>query len=545
MKDKCVSLETFNIKNNVSKSVDIQNEIHQVHNYIRDYTKISDEDKPFFIAIILISIKKSSFEHIFNEYKNKKYIYDVLMYNLNDYDIDIGVFSFLRKDENNQHLYNLIRMIYSIYDKNPNIDILNEFYNEFVRYNNRDSKKLGIVLTPPHIVQLMTKLLDINNNDIILDLCTGTGSFLIECHQKHPKKLIGCEYQNKLFNLLKCNMIIRDIDNCEIIKGNCFEQKFKATKSIINPPYSIKSEPEYEFILKQLDSVCDNGIITAIIPISKISNNSLNNRYKKRLLSSYNITSIIICRKTLFYPNAFIQCCILTIEKTNYKKRTKIIDYTDDGFDLIKHNGLIKNNTYQTKLDKVLSMNYPEIELVHDANWNILSCNEEDICIDFKKINLKKIELEYLKKKDNIIHSNNTKSKDIKFKSILITDLFTIEPKKIRFIKDCKDNKIGKYHLISSTKLNNGIVQNIDFYDYNEHCLTLSDLGEDISCFYQFKKFCITNHIFVLRCKEDIDEDEYIMYAEIIESSLRRQYKHFRNITLTLLKKTIINIPEN
>ena len=37
---------------------DLNKKIHEIHNYIRDYTKISDEDKPFFIAIILISIQK-------------------------------------------------------------------------------------------------------------------------------------------------------------------------------------------------------------------------------------------------------------------------------------------------------------------------------------------------------------------------------------------------------------------------------------------------------------------------------------------------------
>jgi hypothetical protein len=41
-----------------------------------------------------------------------------------------------------------------------------------VTYSNTDSKSLGIVLTPPHIVELMVKLLDINDNDIVLDLCT-------------------------------------------------------------------------------------------------------------------------------------------------------------------------------------------------------------------------------------------------------------------------------------------------------------------------------------------------------------------------------------
>ena len=56
-------------------------------------------------------------------------------------------------------------MISKIYKKNPSIDLLNEFYNEFVKYNNTDGKKLGIVLTPSHIVSLMTDILKINKNE--------------------------------------------------------------------------------------------------------------------------------------------------------------------------------------------------------------------------------------------------------------------------------------------------------------------------------------------------------------------------------------------
>ncbi|MDZ7867929.1 MAG: N-6 DNA methylase [Rheinheimera sp.] len=133
------------------------------------------------------------------------------------------------------------------------MDLLNQFYSEFVKYSNTDGKSLGIVLTPDHIVKLMVKLLNIKSNDIVLDLCTGTGSFILEALKYKPLKVIGCEYQNKLYTLLKCNMIIRNIpeNKYEIILNDCFNEEFRCTKSIINPPYSMKDKKELEFILKQ------------------------------------------------------------------------------------------------------------------------------------------------------------------------------------------------------------------------------------------------------------------------------------------------------
>ena len=52
----------------------MEKDIHKIHNYIRDYTKISNEDKGFFIACILISFKKTSFLQILENYDTKLYI---------------------------------------------------------------------------------------------------------------------------------------------------------------------------------------------------------------------------------------------------------------------------------------------------------------------------------------------------------------------------------------------------------------------------------------------------------------------------------------
>ncbi len=54
------------------------------------------------------------------------------------------------------------------------------FYTEFVKYNSTDGKSLGIVLTPAYIRKIMIEISFLNENDIVIDLCAGTGGFMID-----------------------------------------------------------------------------------------------------------------------------------------------------------------------------------------------------------------------------------------------------------------------------------------------------------------------------------------------------------------------------
>ena len=119
--DKKISPTIFNI-NKECYNYNIQTmskDIHAIHNYIRDYTKISNEDKGFFIACVLISLKKESFIKIIENYDSNKYLYDIIKENLIDFTIDFTTFEFLRNDNNNKHFLNIINMVKNIYKENP------------------------------------------------------------------------------------------------------------------------------------------------------------------------------------------------------------------------------------------------------------------------------------------------------------------------------------------------------------------------------------------------------------------------------------------
>jgi hypothetical protein len=56
----------------------MKKEIHEVHNYIRDNTKISNEDKSLFIADCMVGLKNNLLSLILGDIENKENIYSIL-----------------------------------------------------------------------------------------------------------------------------------------------------------------------------------------------------------------------------------------------------------------------------------------------------------------------------------------------------------------------------------------------------------------------------------------------------------------------------------
>jgi predicted RNA methylase len=394
--DKSLIPETFNLSPTYNTLNTMEKDMRCIHNYIRDYTKISNEDKSFFVACILISIRKESFCILMDNYKGTRYVYDIMKENLLEAGIDISVFEFLRNDENNQHFIHIIRMVRKVYELDSSSDLLNKFYTEFVRYSKTDGKSLGIVLTPEHIVTLMIDLLDIQPDDIFLDICSGTGSFVLEALKRHPIYIIAVEYQNKLFSLLKCNMILRDacINTNRLVKGDCFDNEFKATKSAINPPYGMRDKKELDFVIKQLDSVTEGGVVAAIVPCSCLSKSEARSYIFKHSI----IRRIVICNNNLFYPNAGVKTCILLLEKrTNPDplQRVTLDNFECDGFEIKRQRGrvLISDPVHKESVIHISDNQETWIQFEVDSD------------IDRVSLQLRRLEIEYHMKKLELLRS--------------------------------------------------------------------------------------------------------------------------------------------
>jgi type I restriction enzyme M protein len=523
----------------------MEKDLHKIHNYIRDYTKISNEDKSFFIACILISLTKNSFIEVIKNYDTKKYIYDILKQNLHDFDIDISVFEFLRNDENNTHFLNIINMVKSIYDKNPDEDLLNHFYSEFVKYSNTDGKSLGIVLTPDHIVKLMVEMLTIKPTDTVLDLCTGTGSFLLEASKRNPEKLIGCEYQTKLYSLMKCNFILRGLSltKNELVKGDCFDHEFKATKSIINPPYGMRDKKELDFLLKQLESVEEGGLVCAIIPKSKLNSNRQNNKYKQGIMNLGIVKTIINCNPKLFYPTANIACCILLIEKRRFNGTsylTNIINYEEDGIEIQKHRGMVKSDLFEHRYEELLNAvnNPPQYNLTLDNDWCYIRLENQELTnleLNISYLDLQQLEREFRIKRQYIL--DNPRILNISnAKAYKVSDIFNVHTCRRITITHQKNN-VGEYPYITASKENDGITGYINTWTHDGSCLTIANSGSVGYTKFRNYKFCGTDSIYVLELKNNLTLNNLQDYEifEVIFTNIGKEYSFSRALRLCRL----------
>lgn len=137
-------------------------------------------------------------------------------------------------------------------------DFIGRFYGEFMSYSGGDGQTLGIILTPHHITDLMCDLVDIQPDDVVLDPTCGTAGFLISAMHKmlsmadtdqqrkniKKKQLHGFELQSNMFAVAAANMILRrdgnsNLECSDFLGKNSAQVQWKgATVGLMNPPYS-------------------------------------------------------------------------------------------------------------------------------------------------------------------------------------------------------------------------------------------------------------------------------------------------------------------
>ena len=258
------------------------------------------------------------------------------------------------------------------FSTNSNYDIIGKFYEEFLKYAGVSNVKKGIVLTPRHITTLFTKLIDLKDNDKIVDICCGTGAFLIagmnaltnkisssnrtdkEIAIKKVKEnqLLGFELNQTMYICAISNMLFRgdgkssifNYDSIRNPKAQSELDNFKATIGFINPPYSgkeNKTDPtpkEITFLVKMLDNCSRYGII-----IAPLSTYFKEENIREQILNKHTLKYVINMPGDLFQPNASTHTAVAVFETNrsfDYKNDEVVFyDLRDDGFVLSKNKG--------------------------------------------------------------------------------------------------------------------------------------------------------------------------------------------------------------
>ncbi|WP_181222004.1 HsdM family class I SAM-dependent methyltransferase [Aeromonas veronii] len=311
-------------------------------------------------------------------------------------------------------------------------DLLGKFYEVFLKYGN-GAKDIGIVLTPRHITEFSSFILNVNSNDLVYDPACGTGGFLVaaydrvrqnepdevEMFKKH--KIFGIEQQANVASLAIVNMIFRGDGKNNIINGDCLAinlnrkvrngelsaeyqegegSRKPVTKVLMNPPFALKREDEQEFtfIEHALKQMTDGGLLLAVVPVSVMYSGAKDLAWRKRLLENNSVLTVISFPNDLFYPQASVEPVIVVIKKGvrhTAESKTLFVRIVDDGFIKLKKRRLPHNRISQLEQLK------PNIKaFIEGENVEEIPGVMQAKSIDFEEPGLEIIPQQYLDNAD-------------------------------------------------------------------------------------------------------------------------------------------------
>lgn len=364
-----------------------------LHNYMRDYAKLSEAEKPLVVSGILLALRDHSFASIWSTLK-PKYLANELFSAIdriakdssieeNKREVMLAPYIFIKthpelSKPNGEGETPLRKLIYDI-DQHVrpflytyhDVDVIGHFYGEFLRYTGGDKKGLGIVLTPRHLTELFALIANVGASDTVIDTCAGTGGFLISALAEMDAKvginpsarekirkhqLVGVEQQPHMFALAMANMILRGDGKANLYQGSCFDPKIierlrdgvsdrhtRPTIGLINPPFSQKGEGlhELDFVETLLDVLNPGGIAVVNLPMScAIEPHTA----RGRILEKHTLLAQMSLPNDLFHPVGVIACAMVFRAHQPHSQSpqpTWFGYWKDDGFIKTKDRGRI------------------------------------------------------------------------------------------------------------------------------------------------------------------------------------------------------------
>ena len=355
---------------------EIRNTAIDMHNSLREI-KVTESHKPIFIAGILIALNDEDFAKSYSMLSSYKLvmqnIQNAIENVLKDSDIKSSRINYIKQvfntlQDNTKfaeiplghsksitwYIEQLEMKIKPMMDyADSTVDALGVFYHEFIKYSGGDGSGLGIVLTPQHLTEFMCDLAGVNKNSRVVDICCGSGSFLVTAMSKMFKEanpdevenirqngLYGVEFDDGLYTLAIANMIIRKAGTSNIYKGDCFNPNItKELKEkninigLINPPYSQKDVVELEFVEHLLEVLTIGGTGVVVVPVSC----AIGTKYKdvrERLMRKNTLKAVFSMPDDIFYPTGTNVCVMVWEAHTPHdSKQETFFGYCkDDGF---------------------------------------------------------------------------------------------------------------------------------------------------------------------------------------------------------------------
>ncbi|MDO8787689.1 MAG: N-6 DNA methylase [Sulfuritalea sp.] len=359
----------------------------ELHEFMRDYAKLTEYEKPLLVSGTLIALRNKPFAISFDAESPE----DLQRTWLTVIQTEIGKANIPQaKKENMAQPYSSIAVhpelgkatasyprgilhelikrlnekVWPFISLYHDFDVVGQFYGEFLKYTGGDKKALGIVLTPRHITELFALLANVNKDNRVLDICAGTGGFLISAMHQMVKTavtdaertkikqrgLIGVEQQPNMFALAASNMILRGDGKANLYQGSCLDsaiagaiKKHMCDVGMLNPPFSQSDVDQHElrFVKHMMDSLKKGGIGLAITPMScAISPHPA----RDELMKHHTLEAVMTMPDELFYPVGVITCVMVFTAHVPHSlsdKKTWFGYWKNDGFTKTKHRGRV------------------------------------------------------------------------------------------------------------------------------------------------------------------------------------------------------------
>lgn len=373
----------------------------ELHVFMRDYAKVSEAEKPLLVSGILLALRDDAFRRTYASYRPidlAVQLYSAIERMLSSdlagarLSITLQPYYFIKTHPELVRTVSIKRVgrlvplehlvaeidenVRPFVDTYDDVDIIGQFYGEFLRYSGGDKKSLGIVLTPRHITDLAAALVDVKPTDTVVDTCAGSGGFLISAmarmdvrvpnHDTETRKkireqqLIGIEQQPSMFALAISNMMLRGDGKSNLYRGSCFDEEIRGqirrgvpgrharpTVGLINPPFSQKGEglQELYFVQALLDLLVVGGRAFCILPMSCVISRST---VRSDLLKEHTLDAVVSLPDELFYPVGTITCATLwrAHEPHEHAVRPTWFGYwKNDGFVKAKDRGRVDDKS--------------------------------------------------------------------------------------------------------------------------------------------------------------------------------------------------------
>ena len=483
------------------------------------------------------------------------------------------------------------------------VDALGVFYHEFISYSSGDGNSLGIVLTPQHLTEFMAELINIDKNSKVVDICCGSGAFLVtamgimfkqaatdeEIEYIRKNNLYGIEQDSDIHTLALANMIIRKDGKSHIIHGDCFDnislnklKNLKDTdkksivlnKGLLNPPYSQKDHVELEFVEQELEILCQGGELAVVCPMSC----AIGTKYKaerSRLMSKHTLKAVFSMPDDIFYGNnASTNVCVMIWEagKPHDSSVSTFFGFCkDDGFVKRKKLGRIDAFGKWDKIKNEWLKLYREREEKEGMSTKAkVKCTDEWLCEAYMKTDFSKLTdhdfemsiLDYLsyRVKNNpervfsqTYNASNSAhiNKDIIYDEFKVEDIFIIQNGK-GVTKDEIADFPGAIEAIQSGADNNAVLGKLDeeycnqskYKIIREQCLSVARSGTSGYVAYHETPCVIGDSAKALLLKDKSKASIYVyIYLRTVLMANKYKYAYGRKVTEKKYYKDTIVLP--